>query len=57
MKMAGHMGNRRITTKGLEIVRIDTDRNLIMLKGGIPGSMNSLVQIRRTNKKVSSPQN
>jgi len=57
MKMAGHMGNRRITVKGLEIVRIDTDRNLIMLKGGIPGSINSLVQIRRTNKKVSSPQN
>ena len=56
MKMAGHMGNRRITAKGLEIVRIDTDRNLIMLKGGIPGSINSLVQIRRTNKKVSSPQ-
>ena len=53
MKMAGHMGNRRITAKGLEIVRIDPDRNLLMLKGGIPGSINSLVQIRRTNKKAS----
>ena len=57
MKMAGHMGNRRITAKGLEIVRIDTDRNLIMLKGGIPGSINGLVQFRRTNKKLSIPQN
>jgi large subunit ribosomal protein L3 len=54
LKMAGHMGNRRITVKGLEIVRIDPDRNLIMLKGGIPGAPNSLVQIRRTNKKVAS---
>ncbi|PKB66872.1 MAG: 50S ribosomal protein L3 [SAR202 cluster bacterium Io17-Chloro-G4] len=54
MKMAGHMGNRRITAKGVEIVKIDPDRNLLMLKGGIPGSINSLVQIRRTNKRVSS---
>ena len=53
MKMAGHMGNRRITAKGMEIVKIDPDRNLLIVKGGIPGSNNSLVQIRRTNKKTS----
>jgi len=47
MKMAGHMGNRRITVKGLEIVEIDSERNLLMIKGGIPGATNSLVQIRR----------
>ena len=47
MKMAGHMGDRRITVKGLEIVRIDPDRNILMVKGGIPGAPNSLVQIRR----------
>jgi len=47
MKMGGHMGNRRITVKGLEIVEIDTERNLLMIKGGIPGAPNSLVQIRR----------
>ena len=55
MKMAGHMGNRRITAKGVEIVKIDPDRNLILLKGGIPGSTNSLVQLRRTNKKARAP--
>jgi len=47
LKMAGHMGNRRITVKGLEIVEIDLERNLLLIKGGIPGATNSLVQIRR----------
>ena len=47
LKMAGHMGNRRITVKGLEIVEVDADRNLLLVKGGIPGATNSLVQIRR----------
>ena len=47
LKMAGHMGNRRITVKGLEIVKVDTDRNILAVKGGIPGALNSLVQIRR----------
>jgi large subunit ribosomal protein L3 len=47
LKMAGHMGNRRITVKGLEIIEIDSERNLLMIKGAIPGATNSLVQIRR----------
>jgi large subunit ribosomal protein L3 len=47
MKMAGHMGDRRITVKGLEVVGVDVDRNILMVKGGIPGAPNSLVQIRR----------
>ena len=47
LKMAGHMGNRRITVKGLEIVEVDIERNLLLVKGGIPGATNSLVQIRR----------
>ena len=47
LKMGGHMGNRRITVKGLEIIEIDAERNLLLVKGGIPGATNSLVQIRR----------
>ena len=47
MKMGGHMGNRRITVKGLEIGEVDTERNLLLIKGGIPGATNSLIQIRR----------
>ena len=50
LKMAGHMGNRRITVKGLEIVRVDTDRNLLVVKGGVPGAPNGLLQIRRPGK-------
>jgi len=47
LKMGGHMGNRRITVKSLEIIEIDSERNLLLVKGGIPGATNSLVQIRR----------
>ena len=47
LKMAGHMGNRRITVKGLEIIEVDSERNLLLVKGGVPGATNSLVQIRR----------
>ena len=47
LKMAGHMGNRRITAKGLKVVRIDPDRNLLLVKGGVPGAPNGLLQIRR----------
>ena len=54
MKMAGHMGNRRITAKGLEIIRVDTDRNLLMVKGGVPGSQMGVLQIRRTGKSVKT---
>ena len=54
MKMAGHMGNRRITVKGLEIIRVDTERNLLLIKGGVPGARNGFLQIRRTGKSVSA---
>ena len=50
LKMAGHMGNRRITVKGLEVVSIDPDRNLLLLKGGVPGAPNGLLQFRRSRK-------
>jgi large subunit ribosomal protein L3 len=47
-KMSGHMGNRQITVKNLEILLIDAERNLIAVKGGIPGARNSMVTIKRT---------
>jgi ribosomal protein L3 len=37
-KMAGHMGTARVTTQNLQVVRIDTDRGLVMVKGAVPGS-------------------
>ena len=50
LKMSGHMGNRRVTSKGLEVVKVDPERNLLMVKGGIPGGPNSPVTIRKTGK-------
>ena len=47
MKMAGHMGDRRITVKGLEVISVDIDRNILMVKGGVPGAPNGLLHIRR----------
>ena len=47
LKMAGHMGNVRVTAKGLEIIRVDSERNLLLVKGGVPGAPNGLLQIRR----------
>ena len=45
-KMAGQMGNARVTVKNLEVVRVDAENNLIAVKGAVPGSRNGLVSIR-----------
>lgn len=37
-KMAGHMGNRQVTTQSLEIVRVDAEKNLLLVKGAVPGA-------------------
>jgi len=50
MKMAGHMGNDRITVKNLKVVRVDPERNLLMLRGAVPGAPNGLLMIRKTGK-------
>jgi large subunit ribosomal protein L3 len=46
MKMPGQMGNRRATQKGLEIADIDAERNLLLIKGSVPGSRNAVVEVR-----------
>ncbi len=46
MRMPGHMGAERRTQKGLEIARIDAERNLLMIKGSVPGHKKSLVEVR-----------
>jgi len=46
MKMAGHMGNRRSTNQNLVVVRVDTERNLLLIKGSVPGSEGGDVIIR-----------
>jgi large subunit ribosomal protein L3 len=46
MRMPGQMGNKRITQKGLEIADVDADRNLLLIKGSVPGSRNAVVEVR-----------
>lgn len=46
MRMAGHMGCDTVTVKNLEIVRVDEDQNLILVKGAVPGGKNALVRVR-----------
>ena len=50
-KMAGHMGAARVTIQNLEVVRTDSDRGLIMVKGAVPGSKGGWVTIRDAVKK------
>lgn len=49
-KLPGHMGNHRKTIKNLEVVGVDKDRNLLVVKGAVPGSRNSLVIVRKIKK-------
>jgi large subunit ribosomal protein L3 len=49
-KMAGHMGNVRRTTQNLEVVRVDAERNLLLVKGAVPGSRGGDVIIRAAVK-------
>ncbi len=46
-RMAGHMGNERVTIKNLTIVDIKPEQNLILIKGAVPGAINSIVEIRK----------
>jgi len=46
MKMAGHMGDRRATTQNLVVVRVDAERNLLLIKGSVPGSEGTDVLVR-----------
>jgi large subunit ribosomal protein L3 len=47
------MGDERITVKNLKVVRVDPERNLLMLRGGVPGAPNGLLMIRKTRKQAS----
>ena len=49
-KMPGHMGNRKITIQNLEIVKVDAENNLLLVKGAVPGAKKSLVTIKESVK-------
>lgn len=50
-KMAGHMGNKRCTLQNQEVVRVDLERNLILIKGAVPGAPGAVVIITPSVKK------
>ncbi|NLN15399.1 MAG: 50S ribosomal protein L3 [Tissierellia bacterium] len=49
-RMAGRMGNERVTVQNLEVVRVDAERNLLLVKGGVPGPKKGLLIIKDTTK-------
>ncbi len=51
MKMGGHYGDERVTVLNLKVVGVQPDRNILLVRGAIPGAKNSLVFVRRAVKK------
>jgi large subunit ribosomal protein L3 len=52
-RMAGRMGNERVTIKALEIVQADPERNLLVVKGSVPGANGGLVMIRKGHEQIA----
>ncbi len=50
LRMAGHMGNERVTVQSLKVLRVDVERNLLLVEGSVPGPNNGEVLIRRAVK-------
>ncbi len=48
--MPGHMGSKKVTIQNLEVVRVDADKNLLLIKGAVPGPKKALVTIKETTK-------
>ena len=53
-KMAGHMGASQLTVRNLEVVDVDIDKNLLLVKGSVPGSQNGLLIIEKIGKAKAS---
>ena len=49
-KMPGHMGSVQVTVQNLEVVRVDADKNLLLVKGAVPGAKKALITIKETAK-------
>lgn len=50
IRMAGHYGNEKSTMRNLELVRVDTENHLLLVRGAVPGPTGALVSVRQTNK-------
>jgi large subunit ribosomal protein L3 len=56
MRAAGRMGGGRVTTRNLKVVSVDLDKNLIVLRGAVPGAPNGVVVVRRAVARKPDPQ-
>jgi large subunit ribosomal protein L3 len=54
MKMAGHMGNRQVTIKGLEVIELNKDESELLVKGSVPGAFGGLLLIQKSGKKAKT---
>jgi large subunit ribosomal protein L3 len=54
MRMAGRMGNDRVTVQNLKVLRVDTQRNLLLVQGSVPGANDGLVIVQRAIKSRPS---
>ena len=52
----GHMGDERVTQQGLKLVQIDGDRNIVLIKGAIPGANGGLVMLEKMHRVIREPQ-
>lgn len=52
-KMPGHMGAKKVTIQNLEIVRVDADKNLLLVKGAIPGAKKALITVKESVKTLA----
>src|SRR5687768_10992789 len=50
-RSSGHMGDKRVTVKGLTVARVDVENNLLMIRGAVPGPNGSVVVVRKSAKK------
>ncbi|MDQ3856811.1 MAG: 50S ribosomal protein L3, partial [Chloroflexota bacterium] len=49
-RMAGHLGDERVTVQGLRVVRVDQDRNLLLVKGAVPGANGGLLLVKKSTR-------
>ncbi|MGH2366112.1 MAG: 50S ribosomal protein L3 [Chloroflexota bacterium] len=52
LRMAGHMGDERVTVQNLKVVEVDVERNLLLLEGAVPGARNGVIFVRKAVKAV-----
>jgi len=55
MRMAGHMGNERVTVKNLQVLRVDASRNVVAVKGAVPGPRGGLVLLKKAALRGHGP--